>query len=78
MGFHDLCHEGVLWCLNLHQALIYTQNATLSALSRNHMEELMLKIQDKLGDRPARVMILVLPSDVWEARLVYERPEVGG
>jgi FkbM family methyltransferase len=30
MGFHDLCHEGVLWCLNLHQALIYTQNATLS------------------------------------------------
>lgn len=50
-------------------------SAFVGDLSRNHAEELMVKIQSKLGKAPARVLLLTVPSDVWQARLVYERHE---
>lgn len=52
-------------------------SAYLGRLSRNHMEELMEKIRAKLGKHPASVLLVPVPSDAWEARLVYERVESG-
>ena len=47
MGFHDLCHEGVLWCLNLHQALPYSQNAHYPPGQATH-EEAAVSEQSKI------------------------------
>ena len=47
MSFHDLYHEGVLWCLNLHQALPYSQNAHYPPGQATH-EEAAVSEQSKI------------------------------
>ena len=48
-------------------------SAFVGELSRNRMEELMTKIKDKIGKHPARVMLLPVPAEGWETRLIYDR-----
>jgi CRISPR-associated protein Cas2 len=50
-------------------------SAFLGQLSRNHMEELMQRIQAKIGKAPAKVLLIPIPSDAWAQRLRYENQE---
>jgi len=51
-------------------------SAFLGELSRNHMEELMQRIQAKIGKAPAKVLLVPIPADAWETRMEYlkEKP----
>lgn len=46
-------------------------SAFVGRLSRNRMEELMQKIRAKIGQAPAKVLLLPIPLDAWEGRLEY-------
>ncbi len=48
-------------------------SAFIGNLSRNHMEELMQKIRAKIGKAPAKVLLIPIPADTWQARLEYHR-----
>lgn len=48
-------------------------SAFAGRLSRNLMEELMLKMKERLGKRPGKLLLLPLPEDVWQDRLHYEK-----
>ena len=44
-------------------------SAFLGDLSRNHQEELMLKIEERLGDHGAKVQLYPICARDWETRL---------
>jgi len=46
-------------------------SAFLGEISRNHMEELMQRIQAKIGKAPAKVLLVPIPADAWEARIEH-------
>ncbi len=46
-------------------------SAFLGRLSRNHMEELMERIRAKIGDAPAKVLLIPIPADAWGNRLEH-------
>lgn len=48
-------------------------SAFIGDLSRNRMEELMQKIRARLGRAPAKVLLIPLPADAWDARLEHIR-----
>ncbi|MCA1955082.1 MAG: CRISPR-associated endonuclease Cas2 [Anaerolinea sp.] len=47
-------------------------SAFLGELSFNHMQELMKKIRSKISTQPAKVLLVPLPADAWEKRLIHE------
>ena len=55
-------------------------SAFLGDLSRNHQEELMLKIGNRLGDREGKVHLFVFCEKDWRQRIeiVQEAEEGGG
>ena len=46
-------------------------SAFIGRLSRNHMEELMARILAKIGDAPAKVLLIPIPADAWQERLEH-------
>jgi len=46
-------------------------SAFIGRLSRNHMEELMERILAKIGDAPAKVLLIPIPADAWQGRLEH-------
>lgn len=50
-------------------------SAFLGQLSRNLMNELMKKIEAKIGKKPAKVLLIPIPADAWNSRQSYERME---
>ena len=48
-------------------------SAFLGKLSRNHQEELILKIGDRLGERPGKVSLIPVCKRDWDERLEIER-----
>ncbi len=48
-------------------------SAFLGRLSANHQEELMLKIEQKIGKAAARVHLFPLCKEDWRKRLVVEQ-----
>ncbi|MDE0078634.1 MAG: CRISPR-associated endonuclease Cas2 [Caldilineaceae bacterium] len=48
-------------------------SAFLGRLSANHQEELMLKIEGKIGKAAARVHLFPLCKEDWRKRLVIEQ-----
>ena len=48
-------------------------SAFLGRLGANHQEELMLKIEQKIGKAAARVHLFPLCKDDWRKRLVIEQ-----
>jgi CRISPR-associated protein Cas2 len=48
-------------------------SAFVGQISRNHTRELMRKIQARIGRSTAKVMLLTIPADAWEERIVYEQ-----
>ena len=48
-------------------------SAFLGRLSANHQEELMLKIEQKIGKAAARVHLFPLCKEGWRKRLVVEQ-----
>ncbi len=48
-------------------------SAFLGRLSANHQEELMLKIQQRIGKAPAKVHLVPICKQDWSKRLVFEQ-----
>lgn len=48
-------------------------SAFLGRLSSNHQEELMLKIEASIGDKPARVALFPICKQDWRARLAFSQ-----
>ncbi len=44
-------------------------SAFVGRLSTNHQEELMLKIEEKIGDAPARIELIPICKQDWRGRL---------
>lgn len=44
-------------------------SAFVGDLSRNHQEELMLKVEDRLGDQAGKVQLYPICARDWQARL---------
>ncbi len=54
-------------------------SAFLGDLSRNHQEELMLKIGGRLGDRAGKVHLFVICEKDWRQRIeIVQEAEEGG
>lgn len=45
-------------------------SAFVGWLSRNHQEELMLKIEALLDDKPGRVLLIPVSRDDWQATIM--------
>ncbi len=47
-------------------------SAFLGNLSRNHQEELMLKIEDRMDDNPGNIQLIPICAKDWAERIAYE------
>jgi len=52
-------------------------SAFVGDLTRTHREELMLKIGDRLGDRPGKVQLFAICKTDWQQRLEIIQDENG-
>jgi len=52
-------------------------SAFVGRLSANHQEELMLKIQQRIGTAPAKVHLIPVCKQDWARRLVFEQEREG-
>ena len=52
-------------------------SAFVGDLTRTHREELMLKIGDRLGDRPGKVQLFAICKTDWRQRLEIIQDENG-
>ncbi len=52
-------------------------SAFAGALSRTHQRALFGEIVDRVGRKAARVLLVPLPEDVWQARRVLEQWNAG-
>ena len=53
-------------------------SAFVGNLTRTHQEELMLKIEERLGDRPGKVQLFVICNKDWRQRLEILREAESG
>ena len=47
-------------------------SAFLGSLSRNHQEELMLKVEQRMDDNPGNIQLIPICAKDWGERMTYE------
>ena len=47
-------------------------SAFLGNLSKNHQEELMLKVEQRMDDHPGNIQLIPICAKDWAERMVYE------
>ncbi len=82
MLVYDISHDGTRakvadFCLDYGLDRIQ-YSGFLGDLRRTHQEELMLRIEERLGDRPGKVQLFVICKRDWGQRLEIIREEEGG